>query len=153
METETNAPVDTLAPMCKTQICKRPLTFLEDSKCWRCLVCNPLNKKKPESPKEETKYLDVKVTEEQVDKMITERLVAHEKKIREIVVDELENYHITKPEIVDTIDNHPEMSHVEVVELTWRQEAKKLGIPLHKEPKGTGMRKKEDVLKDIAENQ
>ena len=34
-------------------------------------------------------------------------------------------------------------------ELTWRQQAKELGIPLHKEPPGSGMRKKEDVLADI----
>lgn len=33
---------------------------------------------------------------------------------------------------------------------TWRQQAKELGIPLHKEPPGSGMRKKEDVLADIA---
>lgn len=35
------------------------------------------------------------------------------------------------------------------VESTWRQKAKELGIPVHKEPPGSGMRKKEDVLADI----
>ncbi|MCK5016957.1 MAG: hypothetical protein KAS32_07775 [Candidatus Peribacteraceae bacterium] len=37
----------------------------------------------------------------------------------------------------------------EPAEQTWRQQAKELGIPLHKEPPGSGMRKKEDVLVDI----
>ena len=120
-------------PKCKTQVCKRPLTYLEDSKCWRCLVCNPLPIEAPPAPEKEHKYLDVQMTEERV---------------REIVRDELMDWHWPTP--VAEITQMPEgKSPAEPVE-TWRQEAKRLGVPLHKEPKGSGMRKKEDVLADIA---
>ena len=92
--------VQTNAPICKTVICKRPLTWMEKQKCWRCLICNPIPKDVPKL-KEEKKFLDVKVTEEQVAKMIDER--AHgtisEERIREIVQDELMNWHIQKPPI------------------------------------------------------
>lgn len=50
------------------------------------------------------------------------------------------------------IPEEPESSPAVVEEpadITWRQQAKELGIPLHKEPPGSGVRKKEDVLADI----
>ena len=37
----------------------------------------------------------------------------------------------------------------EVMEKTWRQRAKELGVSLMKEPLGTGARKKKEVLADI----
>lgn len=56
----------------------------EDSGCRRCLNCHPIKETKPEQPKEKPKLLDVKFTEMQ---------------IREIVRNELENWHIHKPPV------------------------------------------------------
>lgn len=158
-ETVTNAPI------CKTQLCKRPLTYLEDSKCWRCLICNPLPKDVPKF-KEVKKFLDVAMTEERVKEILTEQVIAGEERIREIVQDELENWHIQKPTVTKTeTDNtvkllnkivDPPLSNARIdgaVEsgelitrepepLNWRQEAKELGIPLFQ-------RKKADVLAEI----
>lgn len=140
METATNAPI------CKTQVCKRPLTYLEESKCWRCLICNPIPKAKP-SPEEKTKYLDVKVTEERVREIIKEQGLGEER-IREIVQDELMNWHIQKPSVGNITVTESGVAEIEPVE-TWRQKAKRLGVRLMKEPKGTGARTKEEVLADI----
>lgn len=166
-ETMTNAPI------CKTQICKRPLTYLEDTKCWRCLNCNPIRKTNPQliQPKA---FLDVKMTEKRVAEMVREALetgtityvvvgkthpetikveISHEQ-FREIVRDELENWHIQKPsvmkdEIAETVTMGSSANNEETVitEETWLQKAKRLSVPTHYE--SGGMRKKVDVLKDI----
>lgn len=127
--TETLAP-----PICKTVNCKKELTWQEGSECWRCLTCNPISDAKPAPPKTK-KYVDVAMTESRV---------------REIVRDELENWHIQKPpvtrdEIAEaTGEGSGEVKVITVPEkLTWRQQAKELGIELFH-------RKKEDVLADIA---
>lgn len=142
-ETITNAPI------CKTQICKRPLTYLEDSKCWRCLICNPLPTGKPAVLKKKPEFLDVKVTEQQVAEMIEAKLAEQvevgQERIREIVRDELENWHIQKPPAMkDEIAETWGVSDVDVTTNNWRQQAKELGIPLFQ-------RRKVDVLKDIEE--
>lgn len=110
-------------PICKTVTCKKELTFLDDSKCWRCLICNPLPKEEPAPPKEKKPFLDVHITEERV---------------REIVRDELENWHIQKPPVTAV-----EAKKIDsALRTDWRVQAKELGIPLFQ-------RKKADVLKDI----
>lgn len=157
-------PVDLNAPICATQKCKRPLTFLgPPQNCWRCLVCNPITEtRKTERP--ERTYIDVTVTEKMVAEIIVGRLLKSTKKdglfksnelteiinehIREIVVDEMANWHIQKPpvtrdEIAETI---PSSSAVPKPE-TYMQYAKRLGVATHK-PEG-GIRKKADVLADI----
>lgn len=152
METE----VQTNAPICKTQICKRPLTYLEDSKCWRCLECNPIPKDTP-IPKKEKKFLDVAMTEKRVKEIIAEGTSMSEEKIREIVQDELMNWHIQKPPITRDETKNLTATEIESERMVqevneppnWRQQAKELGIPLMKEPKGTGARRKVDVLADI----
>lgn len=140
IETMTNAPI------CKTQICKRPLTYLEKQGCWRCLVCNPLPKDAPK-PIKEKKFLDVKMTEVQVAEMITKKLAEQveigEERIREIVINELENWHIQKPpvtqnEIMEAIETEKDISP----DKDWRQQAKDLGIELFH-------RTKADVLAEI----
>ena len=144
------------APICATQKCKRPLTRLgPPQNCWRCLVCNPIAKTAP-TVKKRNKYIDVTLTEDMVREIIKEERMTlgemttplGEDQIREIVQDELANWHIQKPpvtrdEIAETI------APSSTVEPTWRQRAKELGVPLHKEPAGSGMRKKEDVLSDM----
>lgn len=157
------AEVETNVPICRTQICKRPLTYLEKQGCWRCLVCNPIPKDVP-IPKQEKKFLDVAMTEKRVKEILAEQVVTSEGRIREIVQDELMNWHISKPpttrDEIDALTEHivqhnekgeVSSSIVTATSLGWRQQAKELSIPLMKEPKGTGARKKEDVLAEIAE--
>lgn len=160
------------APICATQKCKRPLTRLgPPQNCWRCLVCNPIAKTAPTMEKRK-KYIDVTLTEWMVREIIKEELSSvsasklaaadgiNDDKIREIVQDELANWHIQKPpmtrdEIIGTAgvsgSGQTEIIKPTVITgPTWRQRAKELGISLHKEPPGAGMRKKEDVLNDMA---
>lgn len=158
IETQTNAPI------CKTQTCKRPLTYLEASKCWRCLICNPIPKNVPK-PKKEKKFLDVAMTEKRVAEMIREAgkdgilsentlTEIMKESIREIVQDELMNWHIPKPPVtkeeVNAVLSQPvfpddgELVASKVEKIDWRQQAKELGIPLFH-------RKKEEVLAEIKE--
>ena len=142
------------APICATQKCKRPLTFLgPPQNCWRCLVCNPIRETKP-TEKLKKQYIDVTMTEKMVREIIKEELQSlnkdtiDEEKIREIVMDEMANWHIQRPpatrdEIAETI---PPSSAVPKPE-TYMQKAKRLGVATHK-PEG-GIRKKADVLADI----
>lgn len=142
------------APICKTVTCKRELTYLEDTKCWRCLVCKPLPKGTEVLEEVKKEYIDRTVNENTLEA----RLVEFEEKVREIVRDELENWHIQKPSVTateiqgltqdvvikDEVGLEP---HIE----TWRQTAKRLNIPLAKETGGA--RKKVDVLADIEAKQ
>ncbi len=142
------------APICATQKCKRPLTRLGAPwNCWRCLVCNPIVEAKKTEPRKR-RDVDRQLSEERVIEMIKESSTKvsvglNEEEIREIIQDELQDWFIQKPpmtrdELAETIPTPSE-----VPEPTWRQDAKDLGISLMKEPKGSGMRKKVDVLADI----
>lgn len=149
MEAITNAPV------CKTVICKKPLTWLDDSKCWRCLICNPLPRESDAPDQEAHRYVDVKPDEKRVKEMINESLSAD--KIREIIQDELASWHIQRPavtrdEIEEMIKTNNASFRVKVKPETWRQKAQRLGVELHnrtEEGKPMGVRKKEDVMADI----
>lgn len=139
------------APICATQKCKRPLTRLGPPRnCWRCLVCNPIvEAKKTESRKR--RDIDKQLSEERVLELIKNTTAGlDEEAIREIIQDELQNWFIQKPPITkEEILAETTPTPSEPPEQTWRQEAKDLGVPLHKEPAGSGMRKKVEVLADI----
>lgn len=158
-------PIPMDAPICATQKCKRPLTKLgPPQNCWRCLVCNPIRKTKPtEIPKK--KYIDVTITDKMVREIIKEELTAikismpaatvaeeMEEKIREIVVDEMANWHIQKPPVTQdeiiAMTETPVINAKPVKDWTWLQKAKSLGIRTHNEG-GGGMRKKVDILADM----
>ena len=116
--------------------CRGELTYDEKRNYKICLSCHPPKKPKSTSPKA-TKYVDVKLTEERV---------------REIVRDELENWHIQKPPV--TKDDIVGMSStystlggiteptIQFKPVDYRQQAKELGIK-------TFGKKKVDVLKEI----
>jgi len=78
-----------------------------------------------------------------------------DEKIREIVQDELADWHIRKPpitkdEIAEAVGAGGENFHIKVQAPkpeTYMQKAKRLGVATHK-PEG-GIRKKVDVLADI----
>ena len=193
---EVQSEVQTNAPICKTQNCKRPLTYLEKQGCWRCLTCNPIPKD-TSKPKEKKKFLDVAMKEERVVEMIKEALEKgaityiaigkstrpetmgikiDEGRIREIVQDELMNWHIQKPPVTredyDALIDAPLKEHFdkpadtysstardEIAEATsegapvekpetWLQIAKRLGVRTHNEGTG-GMRKKVDIIADV----
>ena len=114
-----NEPMTTNAPICKTVNCKKPLTYLEDSNCWRCLICNPIRKTAPIIEKKRA-FLDVKMTEERVAEMIEEafekgtityiamgnlkrpetaQVVVGTERFGDMVREELENWHIPKPSV------------------------------------------------------
>ncbi len=140
----------------KCRNCEMELTRDKKRNCWVCLECNPPTEVRPEEEKDRSTYIDVPLTPEQ------------ERRIRKIVRDELENWHIRKPPVTkheaieitgmspDTIiatvspvlTEKPEpFLKTEDASLNWRQRAKELGISLS-QPTG-GARKKIDVLKDI----
>lgn len=145
--------------ICATQKCKRPLTFLgPPQNCWRCLVCNPIVKTAP-TAKKTNKYIDVKLTEGMVREIIKEEVGSgiDEEKIREIVQDEMANWHIQKPsvtqaeiaEAVGSVDTEPIVFKVKIPKPeTWLQKAKRLGVQTHNEGTG-GMRKKVDIMADM----
>lgn len=175
----------TNAPICATQKCKRPLTFLgPPQNCWRCLVCNPIREVKPtEKPKK--KYVDVTMTEDMVIEIIKEQVGSakvsaglNEEQIREIVQDELANWHIQEPPItrdevaeavgvgepesnvhinvqLPTDSNYPSTDEPKesfvapkVKPETWLQKAKRIGVRTHNEGTG-GMRKKVEIMADM----
>ena len=141
--------------------CKTELTSIKkDGKhdCYRCLTCKPYPKKAPPAPKPEDRSIDVRLTEARV---------------REIVRDEIENWCLQRPpvsraeiesvinEVINTgivPDTAQSVSHEPIqcvvesnepiqVQVSWREQAKALGIPLAKETGGA--RKKINVLADI----
>jgi len=121
----------------KCRNCEMELTRDKKRNCWVCLECNPPTEVRPEEEKDRSTYIDVPLTPEQ------------ERRIRKIVRDELENWHIRKPvmkhEAIEITGMPPETS---VPDLTapenkdWRQRAKELGISLS-QPTGGGREKKE----------
>lgn len=110
-------------PKCRR--CNGELTRDEKRNCWECLACYPKNRVQAAPPKTEKKYIDVAMSEGRV---------------REIVRDELENWHIQKPSVTKS-----ETEEIDTALRTdWRQQAKELGI-------NTFQMKKVDVLAAIAE--
>ena len=142
--------------ICKTQVCKGPLTWLGPPwNNWLCLNCytHPTETAGQKTEPRKRRDVDRQLSEERVREMINESSTKvsvglNEEEIREIIQDELQNWFIQKPlmtrdEIAETLPTSM------IPEQTWRQEAKDLGISLMKEPVGSGARKKEDVLADI----
>ncbi len=122
--------------------CKTELTHDKKRGCLVCLKCHPPEKGQPIPPQEKRKYIDVTMTEERV---------------RDIVRDELENWHIQKPPVTkketesltleklkkvrDSLPSPPNVLEIPV-NSDWRAKAKELGIPLFQ-------RTKADVLAEI----
>lgn len=138
--------------MSECKFCKTELFYDEKRGCSVCLKCNPLSTAPVVTEKPKSNYVDVTMTE---------------KRIREIVRDELENWHIQKPpmtrdEIIDerlNLSGSPvkksgvqELTEDEIVvtKVNWRARAKELGIPIYDQERKRP-RKKVDVLADIAE--
>ena len=116
----------------KCKGCLGELVKDEKRGCFYCPVCHPPQEEIiPESEKSRDKYIDVPLTPEQ------------ESRIRNIVRDEIENWHIPKK---------VELAEIPIPELdkhvNWRSEAKELKIELYdKEAKKP--RRKVDVVNDI----
>lgn len=127
----------------KCRKCEGKLTRDEKRGCHFCPVCNPL----PTAP--------VITEEPEPNKRVDEPWT--DKRIREIVQDELMNWHIRKPsvtvsEIKATVGGGEANVNKTVESETWRETAKRLDIPVY-DKDNKRPRKKLDVLKDIEEKQ
>ena len=118
-------------PLTHCVTCGAELTIDKKRGCKVCRLCHPEPVAAPVPPPKAKAFLDVKLTEKRVSELIREI-------VPDMIREELENWHVQKPPVTKK----------EIKELTWRQEAKVLGIPLHKTT-GGGVRKKVDVLADI----
>ncbi len=117
-------------PLTHCVTCAAELTIDKKRGCKVCRLCHPEPVAAPTPPPKPKAFLDVKLTEKRVSELIAEI-------VPDMIREELENWHVQKPPVTKE----------EVKKLTWRQEAKSLGVSLHQE-KG-GVRKKVDVLADI----
>ena len=116
-------PTEVMTKTCRR--CNGELSYDEERECWECLSCYPKNRVQAAPQKEEKKYVDVAMTEA---------------KVREIVRDELENWHIQKPSVPKTeiskltateVAAHQNLDPIpNKVVLDWRAQAKELGIEL-----------------------
>ncbi len=146
-------PIPENVPECATQKCKRPLTRLGDPwNCWICLKCNKhpeeVNKMRKEEDQKKRKYLDKKLTTEDVSEMIKAEMVGVKDMIREALAEQRPAYPPTQVEIQTM--TAPENVNAKPVEKpeTWMQKAKRLGVQTHI-PDGRGMRKKAEIMADI----
>ena len=138
-------PIPENVPECATQKCKLPLTRLGDPwNCWICLKCNKhpeeVNKMQKEEDQRKRKYLDKKVTSDDVQKIV-------DAAVAKALAEQRPAYPPTQAEIramtsLETINAKPEKLE------TWLQKAKRLGIQTHI-PDGRGMRKKTEIMADI----
>ncbi|KKM25977.1 hypothetical protein LCGC14_1589580, partial [marine sediment metagenome] len=144
-------------PLTHCVTCAAELTIDKKRGCKVCRLCHPEPVAAPVPLPKAKAYLDVKMTERRISEMIKEafetgavnyvstdksrpeniRIEIGMERIRDIIREEMEDLFIQKPPVTKK----------EIEKLTWRQEAKSLGISLHQE-KG-GVRKKVDVLADI----
>jgi hypothetical protein len=126
--------------MAECKFCKNELVWIEKAKCNRCLTCHPMPKEVKPVEKESNKRVDESWSEE---------------RIRDIVKDELENWHKTTvltKQREGWGEDEPVVVATDVAigdDVNWRQRAKDLGVSLSQETGGA--RKKVDVLADIAE--
>lgn len=161
-------PIPANIPVCKTQICKRPLTKLgEPWNCWICLTCNRhpdvVNKMKKEEDQRKKKYLDKKLTTGDVSEMIKAEMAGVKDMIRDALAEQrparAEIQTMTATEAINAQSELPieqRRISIEVESLpedvikpeTYLQKAKRLGVATHI-PTG-GLRKKAEVLADIA---
>ena len=145
-------PIPENVPECATQKCKLPLTRLgEPWNCWICLKCNKhpeeVNKMQKEEDQRKRKYLDKKLTTEDVSKMIKAEMTGVKDMIREALAEQRPAYPPTRAEI-QTMTS-PETINAKPIEKpeTYLQKAKRLGVATHIST--GGMRKKTEIIADI----
>ena len=163
-------PIPENVPECATQKCKLPLTRLgEPWNCWICLKCNKhpeeVNKMQKEEDQRKRKYLDKKLTTEDVSEMIKKEMAGVKDMIREALAEKRPAYPPSPDEIAkmtETVIAGSGETHIVktgdwgdkvVTETpkakpeTYLQKAKRLGVATHI-PTG-GMRKKTEIIADI----
>ncbi len=160
-------PIPADIPICATVKCKKPLTKLpEPWNCWICLKCNrhpaEVNKERKEDDERKRVYLDVKVTKDDVAKMVADGIAEAMAKLQpayppttgEITqIAESEGVYVdpygeeSAEEISKRVENNLQMQKESKPE-TYMQKAKRLGVSTHIPTGGT--RKKADIEADIA---
>lgn len=68
-------PFEPQKEKCHTQTCKRPLTYMKKTDCWRCLKCNPMVEARP-TEKIPSKYLDVAMSEAAIQEIVDKAVAA-----------------------------------------------------------------------------
>ncbi len=132
--------------------CRSELSIDEKRGCKICLTCHPpqtVVQKKEE--KDRKHYLDIKLTPEQRNRIV----VVIKEIVPAMILDVLENWHIQKPPVIldANVINEAIESHTrEVANKSWREQAKSLGIEVY-DKENKRPRKKDDVIKEIAEKQ
>lgn len=119
--------------------CGTKLTRDEERNCLFCGQCHPLSNKSVPMEELEKNYIDIipnKKRKEEIIKIIKDI-------VPDLILQELENWHIKKPVETETLikDNPDEP-------VNWKSEAKELNIELY-DKKTNRPRKKVDVLLDI----
>ena len=149
-------PIPENVPECATQKCKLPLTRLGDPwNCWICLKCNKhpeeVNKMQKEEDQRKRKYLDKKLTTEDVSEMIKKEMGSVKDMIREALAEQRPDYPPTQAEIrimtaPGTLDL-PSTKNISAKPETYLQKAKRLGVATHIST--GGMRKKAEIEADL----
>lgn len=144
-------PIPENVPECATQKCKLPLTRLgEPWNCWICLKCNKhpeeVNKMQKEEDQRKRKYLDKKLTTEDVSEMIKKEMVGVKDMIQAALAEGRPTYPPTQAEI-KTMTSPETINAKPIKSETYLQKAKRLGIATHIST--GGMRKKTEVIADI----
>ena len=158
-------PIPENVPECATQKCKLPLTRLpEPWNCWICLKCNKhpeeVNKMQKEEDQRKRKYLDKKLTTEDVSKMIKAEMAGVKDMIREALAEKRPAYPPSPDEIAKMTETVTTGGGETVIKIgdrgdkvvtvkpeTYLQKAKRLGVATHI-PTG-GMRKKAEIEADL----
>ncbi len=144
-------PIPENVPECATQKCKSPLTRLgEPWNCWICLKCNKhpekVNKMRKEEDQRKRKYLDKKLTTEDVSEMIKAEMAGVKDMIRDALAEKRPAYPPTQAEI-QTMTAPETINAKPIKPETYLQKAKRLGVATHIST--GGMRKKTEIITDI----
>ncbi len=121
--------------------CKGELTFIEKTKCYRCLTCYPEGQNQPVEKPVKKEDPDIVILKKRIRDVIAEV-------VPDMIREELENW-VAPATMTFTNGNQAEIQIPELdKKKNWRSEAKDLGIEVYDREKKCP-RKKVDVVKDI----
>ncbi len=125
--------------------CSGELTFIEKTKCWRCLSCYPEGQNKPVEKPPKKEDPDVVIMKKRIRDVIAEV-------VPDMIREELENWVSPTAATGDSIEVSQDEVYIPELDKhkNWRSEAKELGIEVYDREKKK-LRLKVDVIADIDE--